>query len=409
MEAAVDWVPVWVTEIDLDTADDQGPLAPAGVLEALVLARRGAVVAGLTRVTIGPEGRVPLAGLPRTDTGSPVPETGVEPPADHPLVSVVLCTRARPDSLERALASLSALADERLEIVVVDNAPPDDRTRRVVERWAAVDARIRYVCEPRPGLSNARNAGGAATRGEILAYTDDDVTVDRWWVRWLAAPFADPAVGCVTGLVPPAELDTPTQQLFDRKVSWGSSCTPARHSLAAPGTDSALFPFTVGQLGAGANFALRRSTYEQVGRFDPALGAGSLTRGGEDLDYFLRVLLSGAVLAYEPSAVVWHFHRREPEALVAQYRGYGSGLSAFVVKHLVNPRTAWAMARRIPRALRLMRHRARAEVRAAVPAELRRAERRGLLEGPWRYGRGRLRTWSNGRRAERATATSSAG
>src|SRR5260221_3341685 len=73
---------------------------------------------------------------------------GLDEPEERraPSVSVVVCTRNRPDQLELCLASLLELATEPTEIVVVDNAPSDDRTRRVCERLP-----VRYVLEPLPG------------------------------------------------------------------------------------------------------------------------------------------------------------------------------------------------------------------------------------------------------------------
>ena len=81
---------------------------------------------------------------------------GIDEPVDRPApsVSVVVCTRNRPDQLRLCLESLLALATEPREIVVVDNAPSDDRTREVC---AALP--VRYVLEPLPGQSRARNRG----------------------------------------------------------------------------------------------------------------------------------------------------------------------------------------------------------------------------------------------------------
>src|SRR5437764_8670181 len=71
-----------------------------------------------------------------------------------PSVSVVVCTRNRPDQLQLCLESLLQLSTKPAEILVVDNAPSDERTRRVCERLP-----VRYVLEPLPGQSRARNRG----------------------------------------------------------------------------------------------------------------------------------------------------------------------------------------------------------------------------------------------------------
>src|SRR5690348_12347934 len=93
--------------------------------------------------------------------------------AAMPSCSVVICTRDRPRYLERCLNALGALDYPCFEIVVVDNAPSDGRTRDLAQRRQA-----RYVVEPTPGLSRARNRGALESTGEIVAYLDDDAIVD---------------------------------------------------------------------------------------------------------------------------------------------------------------------------------------------------------------------------------------
>nr|MDT0667760.1 glycosyltransferase [Micromonospora sp. DSM 115978] len=84
-----------------------------------------------------------------------------------------------------------------------------------------------------------------------------------------------------------------------------------------------------------ANFAFRADVLRELGGFDEALGAGTPTGGGDDLDAFLRVLLAGHALAYEPAALVWHSHRADLEQLRQQMFNYGSGLSAYLTKYVL--------------------------------------------------------------------------
>ncbi len=266
-----------------------------------------------------------------------------------PAVSLVVCTRDRPDRLATSLVSLRALDWPRLDVVIVDNAPTDRATQTVFTSHVGGDPRFRYVVEPRPGLSRARNAGLSAASGEIVAFTDDDVTVDAGWIRGLVRGFERrPDVACVTGLVAAATLESPAERYFDARVSWATSCRPALFDLARSRRPGPLYPYSAGTFGTGANMAFRRDVLRALGGFDEALGAGTASAGGEDLDVFVRVLLAGHAVAYEPAALVWHSHRAELDALRRQLFGYGTGLTSFLFKYLLNPATGPALLVAVP-------------------------------------------------------------
>jgi glycosyltransferase involved in cell wall biosynthesis/peptidoglycan/xylan/chitin deacetylase (PgdA/CDA1 family) len=314
--------------------------------------------------------------------------------AQGPKVSVVLCTHNRGEGARRTIDSLRALRYPDLEILVVDNAPTDDTTRNVVNAAAADDGRVRYVCEPLKGLSRARNRGLAEATGVIVAFTDDDVQVDELWVQGLMRGFNHRAdVACVTGLVASASLEEHAEQYFDRRVWWSSSCTP-RVSVAArsPG-DSPFHPYASGAFGTGANFACRVDILRGLGGFDQSLGAGSPTRGGEDLDIFVRILRAGHALSYEPSALVWHHHRVNDAELRDQMYAYGLGLTAYLTKLALSPDSRQDMIRRGPGLVRhavlLLRRSRSASSGASMGHGLARSEVRGMLAGPSAYLRAR--------------------
>jgi GT2 family glycosyltransferase len=306
------------------------------------------------------------------------------------LVSVVVCTRNRASQLVACLDRLAELTYPRLEIVVVDNAPTDDSTRDVVTAVAARDPRFRYVREPRPGLSRARNAGLAAATGRYLAYTDDDVAVDPGWIQGLLRGFGRaPGVGCVTGLVATADIAGAAEEYFDaRAASWSTRCEPLVFALDGPGSEDPLFPYSPGVFGTGANLAFDRQLLVDLGAFDEALGAGTRTRGGEDLDIFVRVLRAGRAIVYEPAALVWHHHRADREALLGQMFGYGTGLSAFLTKCLLQRGTRRELIGRIPLGVRRMADiRSTTRDRLAEPAA---APRGALLREFLGFGAGPL-------------------
>src|SRR5690606_34847875 len=101
-------------------------------------------------------------------------------PDTLPLVTVAVCTRDRPEDLALCLEAISQLNYPHLDCLVVDNAPRDESIAQLVRTQFPT---VRYICEPHPGLDWARNRAIAEARGEIIAYTDDDVVVDPGWIR----------------------------------------------------------------------------------------------------------------------------------------------------------------------------------------------------------------------------------
>lgn len=360
-----------------------------------------AEVTGLARAAYGERVDAHLAGNGAGASGTAGPVIGparVGHPEAAELVTVVVCTRDRGHVLAECLRGLSALTHPRLEIIVVDNAPRDGTTAAVVAAAAAADDRIRYVVEPRPGLSRARNRGLAEARGAVVAYTDDDVVVDPDWVQGVLRGFGRRAdVACVTGFIGTAAVTDTVEAYFDaRASSWSTRFDRELFDMAAGRPPHALFPYTFSLFGAGANMAFDREFLLATGGFDEALGAGSPTRGGEDVDKFVSTLLGGRALAYEPSAIVWHRHRAEHRDLLRQMFGYGTGLTALLAKHLSAPQTRREVLRRIlpglAQAVRIRRDTSSA-LGPAVPtprgAVL--CEFLGHLAGPYLYVRARRR------------------
>ncbi|MFN8222211.1 MAG: glycosyltransferase [Gaiellales bacterium] len=309
----------------------------------------------------------------------------VPDPETWPPVTIVVCTRSRAEGLGECLASLAALDYPDFEVVVVDNAPDDDSTKRVTDEHG-----VRYVLEPKPGLDWARNTGFVAARTELVAYTDDDARPEPGWLRGLARAFESPAVAAAAGLVIPGELETDAQRLFEN-VYRGMGKGYDFRMLGGHNRQHALRPELVG---TGCNMAFRRATLEALGGFDPALDVGTATRGGGDLDAFVRVMERGEVIAYRPDAVVRHFHRRTMPELRQQLRDNGSGYVAMLLAafgraqgrdraRIVRRYCAWMIQWQLMRVVRRVVRRER------LPMRLILAEVHGALRGVWAYRRAR--------------------
>lgn len=309
------------------------------------------------------------------------------------LVTVAVCSRDRAEQLRVCLESIRSIRYPNIEVLVVDNAPATDATRDLVQNEFP---EFRYVLEPRPGLNWARNRAIVEASGEILAYTDDDVVVDPVWVDGLARVFqADPAVMAVTGLVAPFEMETGAQVLFEHYGGFGRGFRRIWYHPDFADTEDKSFPIGSGRFGTGANMAFRRSVFDLVGQFDPALDVGTVTNGGGDLEMFFRVLQEGYSLVYEPAALVWHRHRKTFQELHVQLTNHGIGLYSHFLRSaryyperrrdIVRFGLWWFWYWNIRRFLRSFISRPR------VPRNLIVAELRGSLIGLTRYPKARRR------------------
>ncbi len=258
-------------------------------------------------------------------------------PKMAPFISVIIATRDRADKLANCLDSILAMDYPNFDVIVVDNAPSSEETAELIARRYTAGGRVRYVRENEPGLGRAHNAGLARTHAPYVAFTDDDVVVDPNWLGMIASNFSkDETVACVTGLILPAELETRAQYWAERHGGFGKGFERRVFDSQANRPRGRLYPFTAGQLGSGANMAFRTDVLKTIGGFDPALGAGTRARGGDDLAAFFKIIDAGYRLVYEPGAVLWHYHRRDEAGMRRQALGYGIGLGAYLTKLVVD-------------------------------------------------------------------------
>lgn len=239
-------------------------------------------------------------------------------------LSVVVCTRDRPESLTRCLRSLKQQASAPGEIIVVDNSP--GRTAKAI---CDADQAVTYVHAPRPGLSAARNLGVRTSRFDLIAFTDDDVELHLHWTSEIVAAFARSGAQAVTGAVFPASLSTPAQSAFEFEMGgFPTECTPQifdRRFFDERCSQGA----EVWRVGAGANMAFQRAVFDKVGLFDERLGAASGCSENSELWY--RLLAGGGICFYEPRAVVFHHHRADWGDMRSQVRANMSGHVAALV------------------------------------------------------------------------------
>jgi GT2 family glycosyltransferase len=310
-------------------------------------------------------------------------------PAPRRTVSVVVTTCSNPVPLERCVRSILACDYERLEVIVVENRPGSSATQDMLVDRFPNEPRLRFVEEPSPGLSTARNAGLAAAGGDVVAFTDDDVVVDPAWVRRFAQAFElTPDLACVTGLILPLELETDSQLLLEQYAGFGKGFDPRIYRLPESRDADPLFPYTPGAIGSGANTVVRRDVARELGGFDDSLGTGTPAVGGEDLDLYLRLLRGGYALAYEPSAIVWHEHPDGDAKLRRQVYRYGVGLGATLAKQLVAGPKRRELVRAVPAGIRYARDpasRKNAGKGRDYPRRLDWLERLGMLAGPFAY------------------------
>ena len=133
--------------------------------------------------------------------------------------------------------------------------------------------------------------------------------------------------------------------------------------------------------------AFRRAEFLSAGGFDPALGAGSPARSGADTEAFTAAILRGGRVVYQPRAVSWHEHTRNPDALRQTLFDYGVGFSAVLTKYLTHDaRFLAALARSLPLAFANQRRGASSRP-SRLPRALARVERYGMLCGPLLYRR----------------------
>jgi O-antigen biosynthesis protein len=384
--------PVGTVELGLD----RGDLSPESCAQQIWLALGSTINTRMIQEGLPRISGITINGLGRHHKAE-TPQKRERFLANAPQAAVIIATHNRTEGLAACLQSIMEMDYPHFEVIVVDNAPGSDETAALMQtQYGHVD-RVRYVQEPFPGLAVAHNRGVQEVSAPIVAFTDDDVLVHPQWLAHIVQSFdAADNVGCVTGMIWPAELETPAQGWIEQYGGFSKGFDRQLFDLHANRPAEPLFPYTAGRFGSGANMAFKTAVLHEIGGFDPALGAGSGGVGGDDLDAFFRVIAAGYTLVYEPAALVHHWHRREYAALQRTAYGYGVGLTAYLTSCVVNkPRRLLDFALRLPAGLayalspKSPKNNKKDE---NYPHELTQLERKGMLVGPVAYLRSRHRT-----------------
>jgi glycosyltransferase involved in cell wall biosynthesis len=232
------------------------------------------------------------------------------PLSKAPFVSVVVCSYNGAKTLPQCLDSLGKINYPAYEIILVDDGSTDNTAD-----IAAQFPHVRYIRQENHGLSHARNTGAAVAEGEVLAYTDSDCMADSDWLYYLIDTLLSGEYAGVGGpnVSPPAE-------------NWIQACV-----AAAPGGPShVLLTDTVAEHIPGCNMAWYKWAFDSVGGFDP-----EYRKAGDDVDFCWRLQQRGHVVAFNPTAIVWHHRRFTLQAFRQQQEGYGEAESMLRFKHLI--------------------------------------------------------------------------
>jgi glycosyltransferase involved in cell wall biosynthesis len=407
---------LWETELSTD-ADPPATWNPARYDTALVVARFHGQAIGQVRLDLvdGCRTEPEVKSFVRQEVSAAIDEhlrfdseggesqdqpaclaARLEALADAPPLTVVIPTRDRPDRLRRCLTSLigGSYPKELLRILIVDNASTSDETKRVVEEFRDVVS-IKYLFEERSGSASARNRALPEIETEFVVFTDDDTRLDEHWLIEIVRGFwSDDQADVVSGLLLPSNLETPAQVWFEEYGGFSRGFSRRVFDVRAYWPlDEPLLPFSAGLFGTGNNMALRTSTLREIGGFDPGLGNGTPALGGVDSEALLRSVLLGHRLVYQPTAILYHEHRREFEALKRQVFSYGTGLSAQLCKTLWNnPRLIRLFLQLLPRGIAFEadpRSKKNAHKSTEYPRALTFAEWKGIAYGPVAYLRTR--------------------
>jgi len=382
--------PALVLDIDTEHQYGDDTLDVSGSMSAWCLIRRAGVPVAIRFLDVEGESALRLEAIRQHFAGQTLSVPVQRSAVVDATLTVIICTRDRSDELSRALASLTEQSDPDFTVLVVDNSTHGDVARTMTD----VDGLAMRCChEPKPGLSHARNRGLSEIDSELVAWLDDDEVADPDWIFWVKQGFSSPyRPNAVVGKMFPAELPGTAPVDWERYGGHnkGRGMEPELLRAGTPTVVDPLYPRPI--FGSGGNMAFRTETLRAIGGFDNRLGAGTLTRGGEDTKALSLLLEAGYSILHWPPAVTWHYHRATDQDLATKLFGNAAGLTAYYTSMFMSsPKFVWRIVSLLPRGFKDAQSQTRQVKEDSLPAHLTSATRRGLTQGPWLYVRETVR------------------
>ena len=214
--------------------------------------------------------------------------------------TVTLCTHNHADRLTRTLADLRGIRapEAPWELLVIENGSTDATPLILASHAWPGEWHVRVLREEKLGLSNARNRAIEEARGDYLIFVDDDETPDPEWLRCFESLIRDRAPDAFGGRIEVLfEGDRP-EWLTDELLGFLGQLNRAEGVtlLTQPNTSF-----------HGGNFGVRKAVCETVGGFDAMLGRkGADNTGGEEVDFYRRLLDHGFKVYWTPHALIHH-------------------------------------------------------------------------------------------------------
>ncbi|MFS3135429.1 glycosyltransferase family 2 protein [Gluconacetobacter sacchari] len=256
---------------------------------------------------------------------------------EPPLISIVICTFNRPDSLARLVDDCIGRASPkglRFEVVISDNSPAG-YGRDIVAGYQRGPVPVRHVSAHPANISIARNRGIGTAHADIIALLDDDVTIASGWLDRMYATLDASGADCVLSAVSVRPAEDPP--VWDRETRQFVRAWPMPDGTPIPLGRGGGSPVTVS---TNASMWRRQRCFRGGEPFDPAFGKS----GGEDLDLFLRLRREDLRIAWCGSAVAYEWvpaHRMNFRYLFLRAFSGGQVFAAAVIH---NADRAWLSA-----------------------------------------------------------------